>query len=380
MHHPASAPAAAATIPELEGLRGLLAVWVMLGHWATSIAVSFQPLRQNFWDVQAVDVFIILSGFVITLLLTRGSKGYGAYIVRRWFRIAPAYLVVLLAAAWLLPWTGQVLDFLPSSGSMHAVRQDIHAATQAHFDAHLLLHLTLLHGLIPETLLPHAPYAFVGQAWSVSLEWQFYLLAPLFYVLIRRWRSRAYAVALILMLAGLVACNHFFNFGQAFVGTKLPLFALGAASCWLWHYSAARNLPFSLQRMRFISGALVGCCLASMQEALLGPALWLLVLHCLLVARTQGDSLEARLCVVLRWRPVQFLGRISYTLYLVHFLVMMGCVALLHPLALSPVPFATALLVLLMPTAILAAWVLSVLVERPAMQMGKKLSAAYERC
>ena len=46
---------------------------------------------------------------------------------------------------------------------------------------HIPLHLTLLHGVVPEKLLPSSATAFLGPAWSLSLEWQFYLIAPLWF-------------------------------------------------------------------------------------------------------------------------------------------------------------------------------------------------------
>lgn len=367
-----NAPAhAAGTIAEFEGLRGILALWVVFGHWATSITLSLRPLRQNLWDVQAVDVFIILSGFVITLLLHRAPTDYRRYITRRWFRIAPVYLTVLIVAAWLLPVTGAILEQAPV-GEMSAVRQGINTETQANFWSDFLWHLTMLHGLVPLAERQYAAYAFVGQAWSIALEWQFYLLAPLFLALVRRVREPLALLALLALSGGLMVVGPYFS--PAFLGNKLPLFALGAGSYALWHHYATRPLPFTPLLRRCLSGLLILLCLASRQDALLGPALWLAVFHCLLATRAAPDALEARLTAILRSRPLQFLGGISYTLYLTHFLVLTSGLWLLQPAADNPRLFAFALLAYLLPVSLAVAWLVSSRIERPMMALGRRLT------
>lgn len=364
-------------IPELEGLRGLLALWVVFGHWATSIQLSFKPLRQNLWDVQAVDVFIILSGFVITLLLSRSPAPYGSYLLRRWFRIAPAYLVVLLASVLLFPAISALREITPH-GAMEEVRTAIQAATQQNFTAHVALHVLLLHGLAPTAWLPYAAYSLVGQAWSISLEWQFYIVAPLFYALAVSWRQRRSQIALAVLGGGLMLSGVFF--APAYLGNKLPLFALGAASYWLWQRVAQTGrLPGDLPAWRWLSAGAVVLCLATRQDALLGPALWLVVLHCLLVGRVAANTMEARLAGLLRLPPVLFLGRISYSLYLVHFLVMLSGMAMLVHLPLSPLAYAALLLVYVVPASIAVAWAMYRLVEQPGIALGRRLSARWSR-
>lgn len=307
----------------------------------------------------------------MTLLMLRAPTDYGRYITRRWFRIAPVFLTVLLAAAWLFPVTRAILDQAPV-GEMIAVRQGIIAETAEHYWSDLLWHLPMLHGLVPLAERHYAAYAFVGQAWSISLEWQFYLLAPLFLALIRRGRQPLAALALLLLAGGLMAVGGYFS--AAFLGNKLPLFALGAGSYVLWDYFAARPLPLSASLRRCFVGVIILLCLVSRQDALLGPALWLAVFYCLLTAREKPATLESKLSGLLRCPPLQFLGRISYTLYLVHFLVLIGGLWLFQLLAQKPTLFAAGLLIYLLPASIAAAWFLSVTVERPMMAFGRRLT------
>ncbi|MGA7936760.1 MAG: acyltransferase family protein, partial [Kovacikia sp.] len=96
-------------ITEFEGLRALLAWWFFLGHAlvfsgftdSKSLPIFASWLLENGY---AVDVFIILSGFVIFLLLdTNPHKSYAQFIVERLFRIYPIFLVALLVGVALTP-------------------------------------------------------------------------------------------------------------------------------------------------------------------------------------------------------------------------------------------------------------------------------------
>src|SRR6185369_4221145 len=82
-------------VREFDGVRGLLALWVLLAH-----AIELGPfshiaghLRPQF----AVDIFIILSGFVIFHLLSQGED-YATFITRRFFRLFPVFAVCFLFA------------------------------------------------------------------------------------------------------------------------------------------------------------------------------------------------------------------------------------------------------------------------------------------
>src|SRR3954471_23741358 len=88
-------------VTELEGLRGLLAWWVVAGHLlvvagipGAALPLPFRILLRG--DIP-VDVFIILSGFVIFMLLDKGRDTFPSFITRRFFRLFPTYLCCLSA-------------------------------------------------------------------------------------------------------------------------------------------------------------------------------------------------------------------------------------------------------------------------------------------
>lgn len=318
-----------AKLPELEGLRGLLATWVLFGHWATTMPFGLGPLRQDLWNVRAVDVFMALSGFVIMRLRLARPEGYRSYLLRRFLRLYPAYLAVLALSVPVLSYVQVVVEAAPPS-AMRATRLAILAAAGERFWPDLLLHLGMLHGLVPPGVAPHAAYAFVGQAWSISLEWQFYVLAPLLLpVLLALPVGRQQArdpIPPLLVAAGAVATLALVAasrpMGPAYLGSKLHVFALGAISFLVWdaRARAGRFLPAWPCRAALL--AVLGTTIALRSDQLLGLACWAVVLHCLLVDGA-AERLVRRL---LRNRLVLSLGRSSYSLYLVHFLVLVVAV------------------------------------------------------
>jgi peptidoglycan/LPS O-acetylase OafA/YrhL len=188
--------ASPARIQSLHGLRGIMAWWVVLGH--VSLALDWRlPLIER--NGLAVDVFILLSGFVIALLLERRGEPYPAYIVRRAFRLFPLYLLVLGLSFLLLPvqlaaWEAAAA----SAANLHRAA----LAREALADPllHLSAHVPLAQGLVPKAWGGNVAYTVVGQAWSISLEWQFYLVAPLLVAAMaaaRWWRVGAAVLALV---------------------------------------------------------------------------------------------------------------------------------------------------------------------------------------
>lgn len=142
-------------IKEFDGLRGALASWVFAFH-AIAIAGLWAKLPPTLGALldggQAVNVFIILSGFVITSMLLHARETYGVFIIRRFLRLWPTFAVCILAALAM-----QALGLMPVRGEPLV--------------AHILVHATMLHSAIPEWLLPGSPGAILCGA-SINSVWQ----------------------------------------------------------------------------------------------------------------------------------------------------------------------------------------------------------------
>lgn len=364
-------PAPTHTIREFEGLRGLLAIMVLVGHWATTIPQSLAPLPQNLWAVEAVNVFIILSGFVITALLTRGGESYRQYITRRWFRLWPTFVVILALCTVLLPLTEQVLRAAPPS-TMQEERMRMLADANENLGAHLISHATMLHGIAPRAVDGFAPYTIVGQGWSISLEWQFYLLAPFFFLCLKR-RGWRYKLALLSLAAALVLSGRYFT--PAYLGNKLGFFALGYLSFQAHHAWRIHSGRFSLTQARAAALSLILAALMLRGQFGIAVAGWLAMFLTMLLASRPGATPERLLNRLWLLPPMQFLGSISYTLYLVHFQMLVLALWLVNPTHLGHWPTNILFLILTLIFSILGAAILSRFVERPGMRWGKRLAS-----
>ena len=100
----------AGNVPSLNGLRAVSVTVVILSHLYTQLGIpeEFLPIS----SATAVDVFFVISGFLITLLLIREQDRHHQvsirnFFIRRVFRIVPAYVAFLgvMYAVSLLGWT-----------------------------------------------------------------------------------------------------------------------------------------------------------------------------------------------------------------------------------------------------------------------------------
>ncbi len=339
-------------LERLDGVRGLLAVYVMLGH-ALPLTSTPAWLGRIFAHGQAaVDLFFALSGLVITSSLAHHNWRFQPFMAARARRLLPVYFLVLGASILTqaqgnplpaLPWVGPAARAIVSPGLPHPLW------------AHLLAHLTLLHGLVPDSWLPFGWVTLLGPAWSLSTEWQFYLLIGLLAP-----RDFFRFALVLLALGGLYHLLPLGNgFSRAFLPDAAPWFALGLASrLWL---TANRTAPFFV----CLAGIYLLSTFTKAGEIFTALA-WLGIM----LAQQQGWG------QILAARPLLYLGAISYPLYLVNEPAERMSALWLGPLlARNPLYFSLAFLTLSLLLSFLAAALLHHGVEKPFMQRNKNFSS-----
>jgi len=355
-------------IHEFEALRGLLALWVVVGHVIKHSGYDVAALRYFSLLAQPgypVDVFIILSGFVIFNLLDGGHDSYGSFIIRRFFRLFPLFFVVLVVSALSASFVLSNLNDMPWKNSYIAGTAAIAAATIEYLPWQIAAHMTMLHGLLPDSVLPYSEYAVVGQAWSISVEWQFYLVAPLLLSLLRRWPA-----ILSIIMIGIIFVHSRYWLGEGFAINQAAYFVIGIVCYFIYkHRRQLRLNPSVIWLAATISATLV----SYFSTHVVSLCLWILFFASVLQADLGRPTAISTLC---RARAAQFLGRISYSIYLCHFLVLIATSAVI----LRTVTYGGRLMhvcVLLPATLVLTIAVSSIaflLIERPGMSLGRRLA------
>ena len=329
-------------IPELDGLRGLAALAVVVYHTASD---AF-PVG---W--MAVDLFFVLSGYLITAIILRdgGAPGFFAtFYARRSLRLIPAY-ALCLALAWGLGSTN--LDLPPSA-----------------------LYLAYLQN-VPNYWRPGWPVWYeVGHTWSLAVEEQFYLVWPALVLLVGGRRvPLVAALAVALAISARAAGWH-----TQLLLTRSDGLALGA---WLAAAELKGDFPRRARRL-----ATLGLIVAA------GASIWGLSRHhrpfgpyraydlgpeCLvasfgslaflaLILIRQGSPSLAWL----RWPPLIRLGTISYGIYLSHWPIFVYVAKPLAPFV--PGRWQAAYLIV-PPLSVLAAELSWRLVERPILALKGRL-------
>ncbi|MBN9508697.1 MAG: acyltransferase [Alphaproteobacteria bacterium] len=345
----------------IEGLRGLLACWVVLGHMLPAAGLGDDwrgPFKVIAFGGYAVDVFIIVSGFVIFYLLDTARETYGRFLWRRALRLYPLYLVCLLASLAVIPLQIEAYANAPWPHPHNLAVVAIDYETLRDLPQHLAAHLLMAHGLLSGWLLPYGNYAILGQAWSLSLEWQFYVVAPLFAAAFLRGTMPT-------LVATAVACALYFlvTGNEGFLPRHIPLFAFGIASYYLWR---ERWQP------RWALAPVVGVALAYLLTGNPPLVIWSAVLLAILQPRGVGSAVVRR---VLEAPPVMWLGRISYPIYLVHNMVLTAALLGLERVGAARFgqwPFVAMLAALTFGGTLVVASLLHRGIEMPCIALGRR--------
>jgi peptidoglycan/LPS O-acetylase OafA/YrhL len=351
--------AAGGDLPVLDGLRALAILLVLGRHGSRALGIDTVPLLENGWV--GVDLFFVLSGFLIARQLLAGTP-VGPFLLRRALRIVPAfYAVLLLVAARAFPG---------------------YKVAQPELGWRVAYHLLFLQDYLPADL--------VVAFWSLGVEAKFYLLAPLLIALLLRLpsrRSRLLALAGLALLApasratmvlvdGLPADypTHFAAFRSPLHVCLEPLL-VGVAIA-LLHAGGSFARPWRGAAPLLALSALALALALATTPLLAAPGWFVVVGQPVLLALGCGAVVAAALLGVqgsgwlghAAWRPF---ARLSYAAYLLHLPLLPVGLGMTVLLAGAPAPLL--FLPLWAALSFAAALVLHRLVEQPCLRVGRWL-------
>lgn len=371
--HSSIRPQSDQKLQSLEGLRGLMALWVFATHYTT--LAGFDLSKQGKLGflladgVHAVSVFILLSGFVIALLFARKQESYLPFITRRAFRLFPAYLFGLALSVWTVPMAVEVLQATPWPNEKTAVRLQLFADSLQYKNLHLLLHIPLLHGLVPHKVLPNSSYAFMGQAWSLSLEWQYYLIAPLLASLLYA-RFRRIGALLVVGVMAFVFAGHYTR-QDAFILNNIHLFLGGMLTYRLYEY--AQRSPENRTQvvpLLLLLGLLVAA--TDFRQTSIAVCIWVIAIF----GELDTDGWSRKVRRFLSNRYSRWNGQSSYSFYCLHMVALYVSAFLLIRVWQVEVrwQYALGLLVLSLPATLLLSALSYRWIELPFIEMGKRVA------
>lgn len=365
------------SIPALDGLRALAVLLVLVFHSWYFTPGYLQPGQNPYvypinYGRTGVHLFFILSGFLLFMPYARWIFGLQErpstllFYRRRLLRVGPAYWVCLTLLTLVGPYTlFALLDF-----AVHAV-------------------------FLPNVL-PQTTFTINGVFWTMAVEVQFYVLLPLFGLVMHRlsrrigpWGGLLVGIGSLTAISlGATVLNKY-NIGanvpliwNFFLGQEssltywLSIFASGMAVSALYVHltrrSSHRQLPRSLGNAAFVVGLGLALGLAFVpashqipfKDYLFGVAYAGILLGAL------GGPVFVR--SLLASPPLRFIGLTSYSLYLWHLSVLYAIEALIAPAHLPTAQAVALNFVIVLPCSIGAAYLSFQITERPFIRARKR--------
>jgi peptidoglycan/LPS O-acetylase OafA/YrhL len=356
--------------PQLDALRGIAALMVVINHFVLVGPLWWipkSPLRVLALGHEAVILFFILSGYVLTLQLTSNRRiAYRDYVIKRLCRIYLPYLVVLLAAFSVI--SVMIVEPVNWAGSWF---NDIWIGQFSGAD--MRNHILFIGQYRANRVMP--------VIWSLIYEMRISLVMPVVAYCVARVSVRlCLAAALLISMASFAlvlveggdANSANFIGDWAMTAHYLGIFMVGATLA--IHRGRWQRWLANRDRTRAVlAGSLVLYFLSRSVMSVASGAIGQYVFDWCVAAGAAGIVCTAmasrRFALVLAIRPIVFLGTISYSLYLTHTVVLLAVVHLMP----SPDSAWRAIMtaaVLVLPVAVVTHFV----VERPSILLGKFLT------
>jgi len=347
----------------LDGLRGIAALAVVLYHFNGALLEVSQNwtsgLFTKFFDYGylGVDIFFVISGFVIPYSVSRFEPSFqflGRFVLRRSIRLDPPYWLTIFLELFVLFLT---INYFSSYSSISSL-PDM-AKVLSHF---IYAQDMLGYGNIIEVF------------WTLCFEVQFYLFFVLSLIFVRNLNKIVGATIANVIIFIIGAGIFVYSILLFFTPLESPIAGLFVPRWFQFFlgFLAMRSVRKGSLRVEFIVASSVILAASALNPSGADNGIVAVVTAGLLVIA----GVNGKMGTWLSSRPLQFLGRTSYSLYLIHSVVGWRLIKLLGSWV-EPDPALYLLIVLFIAgvaISILVAWAMYILVEKPSLAICRSIS------
>lgn len=321
--------------PNLNSIRFVAALAVMIHHieltkyWFGQPNIYTSSFVGGVFGQLGIILFFVLSGFLITYLLLAEQQATDSisiknFYIRRILRIWPLYYFIVILGLFILPHIKAMV--------VPGYTEEIHN----HFLAKTLMFLSFIPD-VAYAMYKHVPYA--EQAWSVGVEEQFYVIWPLLIALVVRQKKTLnmligvigfYTAIKIISIVlnnkydSNIAINEFYQFWQNF---SIDCMAIGGIGAYLLFYKKEKVLKVLYNK--YLQIALYAIVFVITIKGLDIPYFTYQLYSLIFVVLILNLASNPKSVLNLEYKPLNYLGKISYGLYMYHNIVLAACLKFL---------------------------------------------------
>ncbi|MDM5441361.1 acyltransferase [Bacillus hominis] len=372
---------------ELDSLRGIAAIIVLLGHFLALFPIlgkkvmysTFGAYFSILWQGHsAVIIFFVLSGFVLSLPFYKGTEfNYSKYLIKRVCRIYIPYIVILFIAIGIKLGIHSKIGTIPGlvqwgswniEVSFNRVMDHILFLREFNSDAFIMVIWSLVHEMRISIVFPLIIFLLLRVNWKVSIGIAMFL-SVIGYLLMKNIPSEFNMP---------VSTNYFITLHYS------SMFIIGALLAKNREYLVSKIINSKVKYillplgLLFFSYPRIPFMLLSKLIGEIDYELYLIIIDwyicfgaVLIILSALSSKLFSKLLLI---KPVQFIGEISYSLYLVHPIVLLTTVHIFYGKISVP---------LILLISFLFTMVVSVVcykfIEIPSIKIGRKLATKNSR-
>ena len=243
----------------------------------------------------------------------------------------------------------------------------------------LLAHATMLQGILPNWIISDPLHAFLYPTWSLTLEWQFYLIAPVMIAAMTKSRFWFFVFTVLVLVNTRLSPPYIDALGltRSFILSALPLFWIGIASALIFDRISRPFPPIAGWTAMAVAGALI---ILLPIEPNIGTIVWGIVFAAIILRRADPDGRFGRMLDwLLARKSLTWLGLISYSIYLIHEPIIwtVKWLVLQADPAASPKTIFVAALFTVPPLTLGLSHLIYRHVERPSMRWAARVAARH---